>query len=132
MYIDGCPRDWGALPRPDPPLTVGIDGGYVHSRHAPSRREGWFEVVAGKGMAEDTNSKCFAFVNRYDKKPKRRLFEVLKSQGMQMNQQITFVSDGGDTVRDLQLYLSPQAEHLESVPSDGVGAVGACGCCDAP
>jgi hypothetical protein len=29
-----------------------------------------------------------------------------------MNQQITFLSDGGDTVRDLQLYLSPEAEHL--------------------
>ena len=29
-----------------------------------------------------------------------------------MNQQIEFLSDGGDTVRDLQLYLSPEAEHL--------------------
>ena len=29
-----------------------------------------------------------------------------------MNQQITFFSDGGDTVRDLQLYLNPQAEHI--------------------
>ena len=29
-----------------------------------------------------------------------------------MNQQITFLSDGGDTVRDLQLYLNPYAEHL--------------------
>jgi hypothetical protein len=28
--------------------------------------------------------------------PKRRLFEVLKSQGHQMNQQLTFLSDGGD------------------------------------
>ena len=27
-------------------------------------------------------------------------------------QAITFLSDGGDTVRDLQLYLSPLAEHL--------------------
>ena len=45
-------------------------------------------------------------------KPKRRLFEVLQSQGHQMNQQITFLSDGGDTVRDLQLYLNPHAEHL--------------------
>jgi hypothetical protein len=25
---------------------------------------------------------------------------------------LTFLSDGGDTVRDLQLYLSPEAEHL--------------------
>ncbi len=29
-----------------------------------------------------------------------------------MNQQVTFLSDGGDTVRELQLYLNPQAEHL--------------------
>jgi hypothetical protein len=58
------------------------------------------------------SSKCFGFVNRYDTKPKRRLFEMLKSQGMQMNQAVTFLSDGGDTVRDLQMYLNPQAEHL--------------------
>jgi len=29
-----------------------------------------------------------------------------------MNQQIEFLSDGGETVRDLQLYLSPEADHL--------------------
>ena len=29
-----------------------------------------------------------------------------------MNQQITLLSDGGDTVRDRQLFLNPQAEHL--------------------
>jgi hypothetical protein len=64
-------------------------------------------------MAEDgESSKCFGFVSRYDNKPKRRLFEMLKSQGMQMNQTVTFLSDGGDTVRDLQMYLNPQAEHL--------------------
>ena len=78
----------------------------------PSRREGWFEVIAGTSMPDGADSKCFAFVNRYDGKPKRRLFELLTSQGMQMNQSITFVSDGGDTVRDLQLYLNPQAEHV--------------------
>jgi hypothetical protein len=31
---------------------------------------------------------------------------------MQMNQQIVFLSDGGETVRNLQLYLNPEAEHL--------------------
>ena len=36
----------------------------------------------------------------------------LQKQGMQMNQTITFLSDGGDTVRDLQYDLSPEAEHL--------------------
>jgi len=29
-----------------------------------------------------------------------------------MNQTITFLSDGGDTVRDLPLYISPFSEHL--------------------
>ena len=52
------------------------------------------------------------FVQSCDDKPKRRLFELLKGQGIQLNQQIVFLSDGGDTVRNLQLYLNPEAEHL--------------------
>lgn len=116
-FIEGCPRDWGALPTPDGPLTVGIDGGYVK---AQGMEQGWFEVIAGKSIlafrrGEDhptPSSKCFAFVQTYDQKPQRRLFELLQSQGLQMNQQIEFLSDGGDTVRDVQLYLSPEAEHL--------------------
>jgi hypothetical protein len=51
-------------------------------------------------------------VQTYDQKPKCCLFELLQSQRHQLHQQITFLSDGGDTVRDLQLYLNPQAEHL--------------------
>ena len=105
------------MPIPDGPLTVGIDGGYVKAQG----EQGSFEVIAGKSLLafhrgeeaqEPVSSKCFAFVQTYDQKPKRRLFEVLQSQGHQLNQQITFLSDGGDTVRDLQLYLNPQAEHL--------------------
>ncbi len=69
-------------------------------------------MIVGKSIPTAGQGKCFGFVNCYDEKPKRRLFEVLKSQGMQMNQHITFLSDGGDTVRDLQLYVSPQAEHI--------------------
>jgi hypothetical protein len=79
-----------------------------------------FEVIVGKSILafkreeeEDSPSgKCFGFVQTLDTKPKRRLFEPLKYQGHQLNQQIMFLSDGGDTVRDLQLYLSPEAEHL--------------------
>ena len=116
-FIEGCPRDWGELPMPNGPLTVGIDGGYVK---AQGMKQGWFEVIAGKSILafkrddEDPtpSSKTFAFVQTYDEKPRRRLFEVLKSQGMQMNQQIEFLSDGGDDVRDVQLYLSPEADHL--------------------
>ena len=112
MFIDGCQADWDELPRPDLPLTVGLDGGYVHSSQQRSRRDGWFEVIAGKSMPTEGPTKCFGFVQTYDRKPKRRLFEVLRSQGMQMNQQVTFLTDGGDDVRELSLYLNPQAEHL--------------------
>ncbi len=108
----GLSTGLGSSTSPPTPLTVGLDGGYVHARDAPKRSEGWFEVIAGKSTNKTDSSKCFAFVNRYDNKLKRRVFEVFKSQHMQMNQQVTFVSDGGDTVRDLQLYLNPQAEHV--------------------
>jgi hypothetical protein len=117
-FIDGCQHDWDRLPPPDGPLTVGIEGGFIR---AP-RKEGHFEVIAGKSMLsfqryEDQDQgepagKCFAFVQTFDEKPKRRLFELLKNQGMQENQQIVFLSDGGEDVRNLQLYLNPQAEHL--------------------
>jgi hypothetical protein len=113
MFVGGCQRDWDQLPDPAAPLIVGIDGGYVHAKDQRSRAEGWFEVIVGKSMSQDgESSKCFGFVSRYDSKPKRRLFEMLNSQGMQMNQAVTFLSDGGDTVRDLQMYMNPQAEHL--------------------
>lgn len=39
MYVDLCERDWETLPDPAPPLTVGIDGGYVHAR------DGYIEVA---------------------------------------------------------------------------------------
>src|SRR5438105_3941312 len=110
MFIEGCQAEWDELPRPDLPLTVGLDGGYVHSSQQRSRRDGWFEVIAGKSMPADGSSKCFGFVQTYDRKPKRRLFEVLKSQGMAMNQQVVFLTDGGEDVRDLPLYMNPHAE----------------------
>lgn len=37
---------------------------------------------------------------------------MLKSQGMQANQQVMVLSDGGETVREFQMYLHPEAEHL--------------------
>jgi hypothetical protein len=107
-FVEGCPREWAALPPPPPPLTVGIDGAYVRDW---KDKKTHFEVIVGKSMSEEGPSRCFGFVQKYDLKPKRRLFELLKGQGMQMNQRVMFFSDGGSDVREVQHYLNPEAEH---------------------
>lgn len=61
---------------------------------------------------EVPSAKCFGFVQTYDEKPRRRLWELMKSQGMQENQQVVFMSDGGEDVRRVQQYLHPFSEHL--------------------
>jgi hypothetical protein len=81
-FIDTCQRDREELPRPDLPIVVGLDGGYVHSSQQRSRTDGWFEVIAGKAIPAAGRPACFGYVQTYDTKPKRRLFEVLKAQGM--------------------------------------------------
>jgi len=104
-FVEGCPAEWEQLPRPPARLTVGLDGGYVRD-WTDKRRH--FEVIVGKAFSEERPARCFGLVQGYDTKPRRRLFEVLRGQGLQFNQQLTFLSDSGDTVRDLQLYLSPR------------------------
>jgi hypothetical protein len=104
------------LPSPDGPMTVGIDGGYVRAAH----KQGNFEVIAGRSVVAFRREegdwvpppKCFGFVQTYDQKPRQRVWEVMKSQGMQENQQVVFMSDGGEDVRQEQEYLHPNSEHL--------------------
>jgi hypothetical protein len=116
-FIQGDPSEWAHLPLPDGSFTVGIDGGYV--RHWLDKKHN-FEVIVGKSMlsfAEGEEErvpslKRFGFVQTLDTQAKRRLYEVLQSQGLQMNQAITFLSDGDDTLRKLQLELSPKATHI--------------------
>jgi hypothetical protein len=33
QFLDGCQRDWDTLPPSGPPLTVGLDGGFVHAKN---------------------------------------------------------------------------------------------------
>ena len=117
-FIEGDPRDWERLPTPEGVFTVGIDGGYV--RHWLDKKH-HFEVIVGKSILsfqEDEEDrtpsrKRFGFVQTYDDaKPKRRLHEVLHAQGLQMNQAMTFLSDGDDTLRALQMEMSPKATHI--------------------
>ena len=123
MFLEGCQADRDRLPIPDGPLSVGLDGGIVRARKGAlgEKSSNLFEVIAGKSILsfrrddpEDAppSSKCFALVQSIDKKPKRRLFDLLQSQGMQANQQVTFFSDGGDNVRRIPEYLNPDSEHI--------------------
>jgi len=116
-FIAGSPSEWDLLPRPEGAFTVGIDGGDVRNWFAKKHN---FEVIVGKSTLscreddEDKapSSKRFGFVQTLDTKPKRRLYEVLHSPGLQMNQDMTFLSDGNDTLRKLQLEMSPKAAHI--------------------
>ena len=112
-WIEDCPPDPARLPLPEGPVVVGIDGGYVRARErGRAHRDTNFEVVVGQSIAEDRDSRYFGLVQSFDDKPKRRLHEVLREQGLQMNQDITFLTDGGDTVRNLAADMSPCAEHV--------------------
>ena len=103
-----CQRDREALPCPARPLVVGLDGGYV--RHGP--KKGCFEVIAGKSIPAEGAAKCFGFVQEVDAKPRRRVFEVLRSQGLQANQSVEFFTDGAAVLRSLTSYLSAESTHI--------------------
>jgi len=69
-------------------------------------------LPSGSEAQDIPSEKRFGFVQSYDTKPRRRLWELMKSQGMQENQQVLFLSDGGDSVRNLQAFLHPSSEHV--------------------
>ncbi|MGI9437400.1 MAG: ISKra4 family transposase [Geminicoccaceae bacterium] len=89
--------------------VIGIDGGYVRNWHAKKRR---FEVVVGKSMVKDQDDRYFGLVQTHDDQPKRRVTRVLQEQGLSMTQEMTFLTDGADNVRNLAVDMSPCAKHL--------------------
>ena len=82
-FIDGCPADWQALPVPEGRIVVGLDGGYVRDWVERKRN---FEIIVGRSLPEDRAARYLGLVHGYDRKPKRRLVDVLTSQGLQANQ----------------------------------------------
>lgn len=108
-FIDGCPADWAGLPIPEGRIVVGLDGGYI--RNWDDRKTN-FEVIVGRSMPEDRDARYVGLVHGYDRKPKRRLFDTLKSQGLQANQDVTFLTDGGEEIRTLTELVTPESEHV--------------------
>jgi len=97
------------LPHPEGSITVGIDGGYVRSRE---KGQSHFEVTVGKSIPTDRPDRYLGLVQSHDKKPKRRLHDILESQGWQENQHVTFMTDGGDTVINIARDMAPASEHI--------------------
>ncbi len=108
-FIEGCQWTWEQMPNPEGRIVVGIDGGYVKSRE---KGQNHFEVMVGKSIPADSPDRYIGLVQSHDEKPRRRLFEVLKEQGWQENQEVTFMTDGGDTVRNLARDMSLASEHV--------------------
>jgi hypothetical protein len=108
-YFEGSPRERALLPKPEGPIVIGVDGGYLRDW---KDKKACFEVIAGKSMPTDQPSKCFGFVQGQDKKAKHRVFELLKSQGLQLNQEVVFLSDGAANLRQLQEQLTPNSLHI--------------------
>jgi hypothetical protein len=115
-YISYCQNELDTLPKPGKPITVGIDGGYLKNW---KNRNNNFEIIAGKSFSKTQRPKRFGFIQKCDSHPKKRLINVLVNQGMKTNQQITFLSDGADNMRELQWMMYPKSGkdfeiHLES------------------
>jgi hypothetical protein len=65
-FISGCQYEWANLPKPDKPLTVGIDGGYV--RDCENKKTN-FEVIVAKSFSKTQAPKRLGFVQTLDAKP---------------------------------------------------------------
>jgi hypothetical protein len=110
--MDGSQRALRRSPIPDMPLVVTIDGGYVHSTEQTSRRDGWFQAIAGTVTKHDGKMRRFGFVPNVDTKPRRRIRDALLAQGMTENQMVTFISDGADDLAKWTDLMNPTAEYV--------------------
>ena len=51
-------------------------------------------------------------ISNQNEKPKRHLFEVLESQGIKDSEGGCFMSDGGESLKNLQTHINPNAKHI--------------------
>jgi hypothetical protein len=107
--LTGCPDACAKLPAPPPPIVVGLDGGYLRSW---DNKKTHFVAIVGESVPRDGPAKRFGFVQGHDPKPGRHLAAVLDSQGLRHNQELVFLSDGEESLRQLQCYLRPHSQHL--------------------
>ncbi|MBA1159278.1 ISKra4 family transposase [Microvirga mediterraneensis] len=103
------PRDWEDLSVPEGRMVIGLDGGYIRDWRDRKRN---FELIVGRSIPEEGEARYIGFVHGYDRKPQRRIIDHLRRQGFQADQDLTFITDGGEEVRTLAERISPCSEHV--------------------
>ena len=102
-FLTASQRSLRALPRPDMPLVVTIDGGYVHSSGQTSRRDGWFQAVCGTVTRHDGKVRRFGFVPTIDRHPRRRIHDTLlgcnPTSRSRSSPTVPMISPGGPNCR---------------------------------
>ena len=88
------------------PVVVGLDGGYVRSRHRPERR---FEVVAGKVIDARGTQHRFAFTRNGQAASAAAFRQALATAGVQADTPATVLCDGDAGLWRLQRAALPGA-----------------------
>jgi hypothetical protein len=91
-------------------VIVGLDGGYVRSRHPRPERN--FEVIAGKVLDDEGNATRFAFVRSGGSEALSSASLALRRSGANDSTLVTVLTDGDAGLRAIHRQLVPQAEHM--------------------
>ena len=95
------------LTQPAKPVVVGLDGGYVRSRHRQDERR--FEVIAGKIFDAEGNQSRFAFARNSPTIASDAFKQALAVAGVTADTPATVLSDGDAGLWRLQREALPNA-----------------------
>ena len=110
----GAKNEIEACPEPGGPVTVGLDGGYIRGRERRPGGTGCFEVIAGRRVFPRRGRPSYLLAWAES----RLQAQTSATRGFcirrrcNARQQVIFISDGGDTVRELPAFLRPRFEHI--------------------
>jgi hypothetical protein len=96
-----------ATARPAEPIVVGLDGGYVRSRHRQDERH--FEVIAGKVIDPQGSQSRFAFARNSPVIASGAFKQALAVAGVTADMPATVLSDGDAGLWRLQREALPNA-----------------------
>ena len=91
-------------------LVIGLDGGYVKSRHPRPERN--FEIVAGKVLDSQGNATRFAFARNGGADGANIARLALRKSGANETTSVAFLTDGDAGLRAIHQQVAPEAEHI--------------------